>query len=229
MTKVTNLAQQFVNLALNIGALRLLPNGVKLNSGRISPYFFNAGLFDSGSYLYKLARLYAGAIMEMENGNPSTSLIYGQAYKGCAIAPATAIVFDHTFQRPMNYAFNRKEPKDHGEGGQIVGCPLKDHRVVIVDDVTTNGQTKREAIKIVQDNGGTATGIVIAFDRQEVVREGDPRSARMQLEDELDIPVVTIATATDLLAVLEQRLEDQLVGQTYPLIKKYLEEWGAHT
>jgi orotate phosphoribosyltransferase len=186
---------RFLQLALDAEALRF--GEFMLKSGRSSPYFFNAGRFDSGGALVALAACYADAI---DVANLDFDLLFGPAYKGIPLATALACEYARR-GRDVPLAFNRKEAKAHGEGGTVIGAPLDGRRVLIVDDVITAGTAIREAIALIDAAGGTAAGIVIALDRQEAV---DParsrRSATETVAIEHGLPVVAIATLDDLLA-----------------------------
>ena len=186
--------RRFLALALRAQALRF--GAFTLKSGRQSPYSFNAGRFDSGQALADLARCYADAI---EASGLAFDCLFGPAYKGIPLATALACEYARR-GRDLPVAFNRKEAKDHGEGGQLIGAPLDGRRVLVVDDVITAGTAVREALAIIAGAGGTTAGIAIALDRQEAVSEGDPRSAAQALSQEAGIAVVAVATLDDLLA-----------------------------
>ncbi len=187
--------RRFLDLALRAEALKF--GEFTLKSGRVSPYFFNAGRFDSGARLTSLATCYADAIEQAALG---FDLVFGPAYKGIPLATALACEFARR-GRDLPLAFDRKEAKTHGEGGVLIGAPLAGRRVLIVDDVITAGTAIREALAIIRDAGGIPAGIVIALDRQEAV---DPaasrRSATQTVALEQGLPVVAIATLDDLLA-----------------------------
>ncbi|MCR6664286.1 MAG: orotate phosphoribosyltransferase [Luteimonas sp.] len=185
---------RFLQLALAADALRF--GEFTLKSGRTSPYFFNAGRFDSGASLSTLAGCYADAI---DAAGIGFDLLFGPAYKGIPLATALACEYARR-GRDLPLAFNRKEAKAHGEGGSLIGAPLAGKRVLIVDDVITAGTAIREALAIIRDGGGTTAGIVIALDRQERVAEDDPRSAAQSVSAEHAIPVVAVAGLDDLLA-----------------------------
>ncbi|GAB3100171.1 orotate phosphoribosyltransferase [Lysobacter terrae] len=193
---------RFLQLALRADALRF--GDFTLKSGRQSPYFFNAGLFNSGALLAELAGCYADAI---EAHGADFDLLFGPAYKGIPLATAVACEFARR-GRDLPVAFNRKEAKAHGEGGTLIGAPLAGRRVLIVDDVITAGTAIREALSIIRDAGGTAAGIVIALDRQEAV---DPnvsrRSAAQTVADEHGLPVISVANLSDLLEFAGARAE----------------------
>ena len=166
-----------------------------LKSGRISPYFFNAGRFDHGALLASLAEFYAHCINENINGD---FVLYGPAYKGIPLAAATAIKLAEQYGRDVPYAFNRKEAKDHGEGGSIVGAPLKGD-VVIIDDVITAGTSVRESVEIIKAAGAKPKAVVIAVDRQERA-DARQRSAVQAVEDEFNIPVYSVVNLDDIVA-----------------------------
>jgi orotate phosphoribosyltransferase len=205
---------RFLQLALDAGALRF--GAFTLKSGRESPYFFNAGRFDSGAALAALAGCYADAL---DAAALEFDLLFGPAYKGIPLATALACEYARR-GRDLPLAFNRKEAKAHGEGGQLVGAPLDGRRVLVVDDVITAGTAIREALAIIGGAGGQAAGIAVALDRQERVREDDPgpagrRSAAQALADDHGLPVVAIAGLDDLLAFAGESAD--LVGHRQAL------------
>ncbi len=207
--------QSFVKLALTIEALELLPNGRELKSKRISPYFLNSGLFNTGYSLNQLARMYAKKIIGL-SGEPD--VLFGPAYKGTILAPAISMALDQ-LDMEVGFATNRKEVKSHGEGGDLIGSGMKDAKVLIIDDVITTGETKSEAIDFVRSNGGIVTGIVVAFDRQETV--GNTNWSAVQLfEERHGIPVHAIATLTDLINLLRQ--DKQVPGYSPDVFEKIL-------
>ena len=185
---------RFLQLALGAEALRF--GEFTLKSGRTSPYFFNAGRFDSGAALAGLAACYADAA---EAAGVQFDLLFGPAYKGIPLATALACEYARR-GRDLPLAFNRKEAKTPGEGGSLIGAPLAGHRVLIVDDVITAGTAIREALAIIHEAGGRPAGIVIALDRQERVREDVAESAAQAVAAEHGIPVIAVATLSDLLA-----------------------------
>ena len=197
---------RFLGLALRAEALRF--GEFTLKSGRSSPYFFNAGRFDTGAALAGLAACYADAL---DAAGLDFDLLFGPAYKGIPLATALACEYARR-GRDLPLAFNRKEAKAHGEGGSLIGAPLAGRRVLVVDDVITAGTAIREALSIIADAGGTPAGIVIALDRQERVREDDGsaasrRSAAQAVADEHGIAVVAVATLGDLLAFAGESAE----------------------
>ena len=187
---------RFLRLALDVEALRF--GGFTLKSGRVSPYFFNAGRFDSGLALATLASCYADAI---DAAGLEVDLLFGPAYKGIPLATALACEYARR-GRDLPLAYNRKEAKAHGEGGTLVGAPLAGRRVLVVDDVLTAGTAVREALALIRAGGGQPAGVAIALDRQEVLDEasGDRRSAAERVAADEGLPVIAIASLADLLA-----------------------------
>jgi len=197
---------RFLQLALHSQALRF--GEFTLKSGRLSPYFFNAGRFDSGARLAELAACYADAV---EASEVQFDLLFGPAYKGIPLATALACEFSRR-GRDLPVAFNRKEAKAHGEGGTLIGASLEERRVLIVDDVITAGTAIREALGLIQAGGGVVAGIVVALDRQEVLGEaGDTpetrRSAAQAVAAETGVPVIAVANLHDLLAFAGESAE----------------------
>jgi orotate phosphoribosyltransferase len=190
---------RFLQLAVAADALRF--GEFTLKSGRLSPYFFNAGRFDSGMALAGLATCYADALETAGRNGAlgSFDLLFGPAYKGIPLATALACEYARR-GRDLPLAFNRKEAKAHGEGGTLVGAPMAGRRVLVVDDVITAGTAVREALALIREAGGTPAGIVIALDRQERVHEDGAHSAAQALAAEQGIAVVAVAGLDDLLA-----------------------------
>ncbi len=186
--------REFIDFALECGVLRF--GEFKLKSGRISPYFFNSGLFNSGGRLARLGEFYAQAICASALG---FDMLYGPAYKGIPLVAATAIALAKKHDRDLPYAFNRKEAKDHGEGGAIIGGPLHG-RVLIVDDVISAGTSVGESVDIVIKAGATPAGVVIALDRQE--RGQGTASAVQEVETRHGLRVLSIAKLETLIAYL---------------------------
>lgn len=193
--------QAFIELALARGALRF--GSFTLKSGRESPYFFNAGLFNTGAALAELGACYADAIVA---AGLEFDVLFGPAYKGIPLATATAMALAERHGRDVPWVFNRKEAKDHGEGGNLVGAPLAG-RILIVDDVITAGTAIRESIGIIRAAGATPGGVLLALDRQE--RGQGERSAVQEVEVELGLQVTSIITLADLLSHLERRDGDR--------------------
>lgn len=189
--------QEFLDFAIDVGVLRF--GEFTLKSGRISPYFFNSGLFDTGSSLARLGRYYAQAVV---NSGIEFDMIYGPAYKGIPLAASLAIALADQNNIDVPYCFNRKEAKDHGEGGVIVGAPLTG-RVLIIDDVISAGTSVRESVEIIKAAGASPAGVVIALDRQE--RGQGETSAIQEVERDYGLNVASIVGL--------QQLVDYLVGQ----------------
>lgn len=207
---------EFLELSLELGVLRF--GEFTLKSGRVSPYFFNAGLFSTGYAAAKLGRYYASAIAD---SGVKFDMLFGPAYKGIPLATLAAAALAEHHDVDVPYAFNRKEAKDHGEGGNIVGAPLAG-KVLIVDDVITAGTAVREAHQIIVNAGAEVAGLVISLDRQEIGQ--DSRSAVQALEQALRIPVVSIVKLGDLIEMLEESGEySQFLG---PVVN-YREQYGA--
>jgi orotate phosphoribosyltransferase len=207
-------AQAFISLCLDLGVLRF--GEFKLKSGRQSPYFFNAGLFSTGRAIAELGRFYAGAIA---NSGIAFDMLFGPAYKGIPLVTVTAASLADGHGLSLPWAFNRKEAKDHGEGGSIVGAPLSG-RVLIIDDVMTAGTAIRESVEIIASAGATPAGVVIALDRQE--RGQGPRSAVQEVEELFGLPVVSILKLADLISFLEA------TGNSAQLaaVRSYREQYG---
>jgi orotate phosphoribosyltransferase len=205
----------FIQLCLDLGVLRF--GEFKLKSGRLSPYFFNAGLFNSGRALAELGRAYADAIV---TGAPEFDVLFGPAYKGIPLVATSAIALADRHGRSVPWSFNRKEAKDHGEGGNIVGAPLRG-RVLIVDDVITAGTAIREAVDIIQAAGARPVGVVLALDRQE--RGQGQLSAVQEVEQTLGLPVTSILKLADLIAYLEQSGDAAQLAA----IRQYRSEFGV--
>ena len=185
---------RFLQLALDADALRF--GEFTLKSGRVSPYFFNAGRFDGGASIAALATCYADAI---DASGLDFDLLFGPAYKGIPLATAVACEYARR-GRDLPLAFNRKEAKAHGEGGTLIGAPLAGRRVLVVDDVITAGTAIREALGTIAAGGGTVAGIAVALDRQEIAADGDRRSAAQAVAAEAGVPVLAVAGLGDLLA-----------------------------
>ncbi|KAI9207806.1 orotate phosphoribosyltransferase [Polychytrium aggregatum] len=191
----------------------------KLKSGRISPYFFNAGLFNTGEALARLGKYYASAIVD---SGLQYDVLFGPAYKGIPLVSATSVALYEHHKASVPYSFNRKEAKDHGEGGNIVGAALKG-RIAIIDDVITAGTAIRESAALITANNAQVAGLIIALDRQERVTEDSPYSAIQQVEMDLKVPVISIVKMEHLIEYLaglsgfEKEVED---------IKQYRAKYG---
>ena len=186
-------------------------------SGRATPYFFNAGLFNDGDSLRRLGQFYGHAYLA---SGLRCDQLYGPAYKGITLAAVTAVALAENGHN-LTYSFNRKEAKDHGEGGVIVGAPLKGG-VLIVDDVVTDGGAKREAIELIRAHGARPLGVLIAFDRME--RGRAERSAVQELQQEFGIPVIAIATVDDLMKYLTAKPD---LAEQCAAVATYRERYGA--
>ena len=208
--------QEFIEFALQIGVLRF--GEFTLKSGRISPYFFNAGLFNSGKSLAQLGRYYAQTIVDSKL---QVDVLYGPAYKGIPLAAATSIALADHHGIDMPYAFNRKEAKDHGEGGIIVGAPLKG-KVLIIDDVISAGTSVRESIDIINANNAEPAGVVIALDRQE--KGQGETSAIQEVENNYGLKVASIIQLRLLIEYLESHSE---LKESLQAIHEYREKYGV--
>ena len=196
------LAQDFVKFSLDAGVLRF--GEFQTKAGRLSPYFFNAGLFDDGAKLGRLAQFYARRLQQAQaSGALQFDMLFGPAYKGIVLAAVVAVELARLGIN-VPYAYNRKEVKDHGEGGTLVGAPVRG-RVLIIDDVISAGTSVRESIAMIEAAGGTPSGVVIALDRQEKATDqgGDAPWSAVQFVQQLGLPVTAIATLADLLEVLQ--------------------------
>ena len=206
--------RDFIDFALDTGVLKF--GEFTLKSGRVSPYFFNAGLFNTGSALARLGRFYAQAIVD---SGIEFDVLYGPAYKGIPLAAVTAAALYDQHGRDVPYAFNRKEAKAHGEGGSIVGHALEG-KILIIDDVITAGTAIRESMDIIAAEGAAPAGVVIALDRQEKGK-GD-KSAIQEVEADYGIPVAAITKLEQLVDYLEGAGDDQHLDA----IRAYRAQYG---
>jgi orotate phosphoribosyltransferase len=206
----------FIEFALQTGVLRF--GEFTLKSGRISPYFFNSGLFNTGGSLAKLGRFYASALI---HSDIDFDMLFGPAYKGIPLASTCSIALADEHQRDLPYSFNRKEAKDHGEGGTIVGSPLKG-RVMIIDDVISAGTSVRESIELINEANATPAGVVIALDRQELGKGNV--SAIAEIETHYHMPVASIIKLEHLIAYLEGNQE---LAEFYDKVQAYRDQYGA--
>lgn len=207
-------SQTFVKFCVDLGVLRF--GEFTLKSGRRSPYFFNAGLFNHGAAIAQLGRFYANAVMASDL---QYDMLFGPAYKGIPLVTSVAIALadHHDCNKP--WAFNRKEAKDHGEGGNIVGSPLKG-KVLIVDDVITAGTAIRESVDIIQAAGATPAGIVLALDRQE--RGQSALSAVQEVQQQFGLPVISIIKLADLI----EHLRNASAAELLHAVQSYRDQYG---
>ncbi|OWL88541.1 orotate phosphoribosyltransferase [Halopseudomonas aestusnigri] len=208
--------REFIRFALDRNVLRF--GEFTLKSGRKSPYFFNAGLFNDGASLSRLGRFYAQALVH--SSLPDVDVIFGPAYKGIPLAAVTAVALADSFDRNLPYCFNRKEAKDHGEGGSLVGAPLEG-RVLIIDDVITAGTAVREVMQIIRQAGATPAAVMIALDRQE--RGQGELSAIQEVERDFGIPVISIVSLNQVMAFIQ---DDPELQQYLPAVQAYRAEYG---
>jgi len=221
------LAQEFVQFSLDCGVLKF--GEFKTKAGRLSPYFFNAGLFDDGAKLGRLAAFYAQRLMA---SGIEFDMVFGPAYKGIPLGAAVAIELAR-LGKNVPFAYNRKEAKDHGEGGHLVGAPLQG-RVLIVDDVMSAGTAARESIALIQAAGATPHAVAIALDRQEMATEKQPDgstkdvpySAVQYVRQQLGLQVCAIAELGDLLTYLQQRPGHDM-GEHLARVQAYRDRYGV--
>ncbi|MDG1073367.1 MAG: orotate phosphoribosyltransferase [Methylophilaceae bacterium] len=207
------LSQDFIQFCIKLQVLKF--GEFKTKAGRLSPYFFNAGLFNDGDSLLQLGEFYANSI---EKSGIDFDMLFGPAYKGIPLAASIAIAFARK-GRNLPYAYNRKEAKDHGEGGTVVGAPLKG-KVLIIDDVISAGTSVRESVELIQAHGAIACGVSIALDRQE--KGLGTLSAVQEVEQNNAMPVISIAQLTDLLAHIERSAE---LAQHLPAVQRYQQQY----
>jgi orotate phosphoribosyltransferase len=206
--------KQFIQYTLDCGVLKF--GEFQLKSGRISPYFFNTGLFNTGAQLDKLGQFYAQTLI---NAGVAVDVLYGPAYKGIPLVSTTSIAYSR-LSKDIPFAFNRKEAKDHGEGGTLVGAPLQGN-VWILDDVITAGTSVRESVEIIRGAGATVAGVVIALDRQE--KGLNHMSAVQEVSQQFDIPVLAIISLAEIIEFIEQDADfiDKLA-----IISSYRQQYG---
>ncbi|KAL0088355.1 orotate phosphoribosyltransferase [Phycomyces blakesleeanus] len=211
--------REFIEFALANEVLRF--GSFVLKSGRTSPYFFNAGLFNSGKSLNAIGRFYAAAFLD---ANFEYDVIFGPAYKGIPLVCATAMSLSsqHSIEAP--FAFNRKEKKDHGEGGDIVGTPLSG-KVVVVDDVITAGTAINESIGIIREKKGVLTGVLVAVDRAEIAPDGSGKSAIQAIQEANNIPIRAIITMDHIIEYMEEK---GTYGDQLKMMKEYKAQYGIN-
>ena len=212
---MSDFRQEFIEFAVARGVLCF--GEFRTKAGRLSPYFFNAGLFNDGEGLRQLGRFYAKAILASDTG---FDVLFGPAYKGIPLVAATAVALAE-YGRNLPFCFNRKEAKDHGEGGITVGAALNG-RILIVDDVISAGTSVRESVTIIQGAGAQPAGVLIALDRME--RGTGALSAVQEVRDQFKIPVISICTLDDLAAFLGKRAD---MAQQLRSVNRYREEYGV--
>ena len=205
--------KDFITYALDCGVLKF--GQFQLKSGRTSPYFFNTGLFNTGAQLGKLGHFYAQALIQSDI---KPDILYGPAYKGIPLVSATSIAYAQITNKDIPFAFNRKEAKDHGEGGSLVGAPLQG-KVIILDDVITAGTSVRESVEIITNAGAIPAGVLIALDRQE--KGQNDSSAIQEVQERFNMPVVAIITLANIIDYLTAESSDQLNA-----IKDYQHRYG---
>ncbi len=223
-----SLQHQFIEFALDTNVLRF--GEFKTKAGRLSPYFFNLGLFNTGTALGKLAEFYAQTLLTArKEGKIEFDMIFGPAYKGIPLAAAVAVKLSE-MGCDIPYAFNRKEAKDHGEGGMIIGAPLKG-KVIVIDDVISAGTSVRESVKLIQAAGAQASGVLIALDRMEKGGNAEQMTEVSAVQDVINtfhMPVISIINLKDLLAFMD---EDTPMAQQARAYKKavqdYRDRYGA--
>jgi len=212
--------EQFIEFALKTGVLKF--GEFTLKSGRTSPYFFNTGLFNSGASMLQFSRFFATSI---EHSDVDFDVLFGPAYKGITLSCGVSMALSENTGKEVPFAFNRKEAKDHGEGGNMVGAPLEG-KIAIIDDVITAGTAIRESVDIINEAGATPSVVFLALDRQELgQKDGElmSKSAIQQVEDEFGIPVVAIATMNDLITYLKDQ-DDQ--EENLQRMLSYREQYG---
>ncbi|KAI8072911.1 orotate phosphoribosyltransferase [Gongronella butleri] len=209
--------REFIEFALENEVLKF--GSFVLKSGRVSPYFFNAGLFNSGKTLGAIGRFYAAALVDA--GLPY-DVLFGPAYKGIPLVCATSLALANEHGQDAPYSFNRKEKKDHGEGGNIVGTPLKG-RIVVVDDVITAGTAINESIELIRANQAQLTGVLVAVDRAEVAPDGSGKSAIQAVQEKNNIPVRAIITMDNIMEFMEEK---GTYTAELALMKEYKAQYG---
>lgn len=207
----------FFDVAIEASALKF--GEFTLKSGRISPYFFNAGLFNHGKTLHQLAECYAAKLMKV---NAHFDVLFGPAYKGISLAALVASVLYSRYGKDVGFCYNRKEKKNHGEGGVLVGVEIKNKKILIIDDVITAGTASKEAIDIIKDHGGTVEGVCVALDRQEVAPHQEISAVKM-IEKAYQFPVYAIGNLSDLIHYLKAhgQIENELIERMKIYQQKY--------
>ena len=217
LAAMTHSETEFLKFAIDSEVLRF--GEFTLKSGRVSPYFFDAGLFNTGRQIATLGQFYAALLAECE---PEPFMLYGPAYKGIPLATATAAALSQQHHRDVAFAFNRKEAKDHGEGGEVIGAPLRG-RVVIIDDVITAGISVEQSVRIIRAAGAEPTAVAIALDREEKMDTSE-QSAVAEVETQFDLPVHVIAHFSTLVTYLERH---SALARYVPAMTAYQSQYGA--
>ncbi|GAA5802893.1 hypothetical protein HPULCUR_008368 [Helicostylum pulchrum] len=209
--------REFIEFALKNEVLKF--GSFHLKSGRTSPYFFNAGLFNSGKTLGAIGKFYAAAL---EDAAFEYDVLFGPAYKGVPLVCATALALSNDYNKDAPYSFNRKEKKDHGEGGNIVGTPLKG-KIVVVDDVITAGTAINESIEIIKQNNAELAGVLVAVDRAEIAPDGSGKSAIQAVEEKNKVQVRAIISMDHIMEFMEEKgtYENEL-----KMMKEYKAQYG---
>ena len=210
-----NYQEEFIRFAIERGVLRF--GEFQLKSGRVSPYFFNAGLFNSGLALARLGQFYARALLD---SGVEYDVLFGPAYKGIPLATSVALALAGEYDQDRPWCFNRKEAKEHGEGGVLVGAPLQG-RVMIVDDVITAGTAIREVMQIISHEGAQAAGVLIALNRQE--RGQGELSAIQEVERDFNMPVISIVS---LQQIMQYLADDAQLKSYLPAVQRYRDAYG---
>lgn len=214
---MTDFRQEFIAFAVKTGVIRF--GEFKTKAGRLSPYFFNAGLFNDGQTFGQLSHYYAQAIAA---SNISFDMLFGPAYKGITLAAGAAMALAQEHGKNYPFAFNRKEAKDHGEGGSIIGAPLQG-RVLIIDDVISAGTSVRESVELIRGQGAQPAAVVIALDRMERGLNSD-LSATQEVEKDYGIPVISVANLNDLVAYLDGKSAS---GTELTAVQAYRQQYGV--
>lgn len=218
-------AQQFIKCTMDLGALRF--GEFKTRAGRLSPYFFNAGLFNDGASLWKLATAYADRLApELGQGSLVCDMLFGPAYKGIPLVSTTALMLAMYYELNFPVAYNRKEAKDHGEGGVIVGAHIRG-KVLIIDDVISAGTSVRESVDLIREAGAEPAGVLIALDRQECGK--GELSAVQEVNETYGIPVFSIASLEDIIAYMTTKANDgdETAKAHLPAINAYKAQYGV--
>ena len=208
--------RKFLQVALQDKILRF--GEFTLNSGRKSPYFFNAGLFNTGSQLAAISAAYAQTII---NSKPEFDILFGPAYKGIPLSVSITQTLHLSHGISKAYAFNRKVPKDHGEGGNIVGQSLRGKKVLVIDDVITSGKSIREAIGLIEKEEGVVVGVVVALDRMEKTADDGDKSALQQLRVDANVPCIAIITLDNIIEFTEEEMGEEQVTAMQTYRQKY--------